>query len=209
MRNKETVKTVLDNVQRKLDKACGLTMQNRFWSVQGAVTITALICAREVGLLSYDVKTLFDWVVKLIVENKDADMNAIAPIETIINDFVNEHYGNILWIKSTADLRGVHNSPGLDQHVVPDMQPKTKLVARYETDVKRLYLVPKAFRYWCTRQRMNPDSVMAEAALKFRGEYRRMRLGKGTKLQLPATLTLVLDCDTIDMPEVPDASGEG
>jgi hypothetical protein len=209
MRNKETVKTLLETVQRKLDKACGLTHHNRFWSVQGAVTITALICARECGLLSYDVKTLFDWVTKLIVDNKTADMDAVAPIETIINDYVNEHYGNILWIKSTADLRGVHNSPGLDQLVVPEMQPKTKLVARYETDLKRLYLVPKAFRHWCARQKMNPDSVMAEAALKFRGEYRRMRLGKGTKLQLPATLTLVLDCDTLDLPEVPDAGGEG
>jgi hypothetical protein len=200
LKDMETTKTLLTTVQGRLDRACGLTMQNRFWSVQGAVTITALILAREAGLLSYDPAKLFAWVVDLINENKKADADAVASIESIISDFVTAHYGDILWIKSTETQRTANNN-GLDTLVVPEMQPRGQLVARYETDVKLLYIVLSPFKHWCSKRRFNYDSVVTEALARFNGKKMKTRISKGTKLNLPPTTVLVLDCNDFDMPE--------
>lgn len=210
LRNKTTVQELLSKVQRQLDSACGLTMQNRFWSVQGAATITALICAREAGLLSYNVKSLFAWVVSLIEANKGHDTETTLSVDNLLNDYVNENYGNILWIKSTADMRGVagSNNNGLDSLVVPEQQPRNRLVARYETDLKRLFLVPKPLQQWCAKQRINYDSMVKQAMEKFGGEKGRMRLSKGTKLNLPPTAVIILNCDSLDLAE-PDHEGAG
>jgi hypothetical protein len=208
MRDPATAKELLDSVQRKLDAACGLTMQNRFWSVQGAVTITALILAREAGLLDYDPGKMFKWTVQLINNNKRDTAEAKVSVEALINDFVHENYGSILWIKSTDDLRGAHNANGLDSLVVPEMQPKVKLVARYETDVKMLYIVMKALKVWCVRQRLNYDSVVMELGEKMGARKQKMRMCKGTKMNLPAATVLAVDCASMDLPETPDGGSK-
>jgi hypothetical protein len=208
MQDTATAKELLESVQRKLDAACGLTMQNRFWSVQGAVTITALILAREAGLLTYDPGKLFKWVVQLINDNKRGTAEAKVSVEALINDFVHENYGSILWIKSTDDLRGAHNSNGLDSLVVPEMQPRVKLVARYETDVKMMYIVMKALKVWCVKQRLNYDSVVMELGEKMGARKQKMRMCKGTKMNLPAATVLAVDCASMDLPETPDGGAK-
>jgi hypothetical protein len=207
LRDTATAREMLDTVQRRLDKACGLTMQNRFWSVQGAVTITALILAREAGLLSYDPAKLFAWVVDLINTNKRADAEAVASIESIITDFVTEHFGNILWIKSTETQRGT-NDNGLDALVVPEVQPRSQLVARYETDTKQLYLILSPFKAWCAKRRFNYDSVAKEATQKFNGRKQKVRISRGTKMNLPPAIVLILDCGSLDLPEDGDGGTE-
>jgi hypothetical protein len=206
--NMDTAKELLETVQRKLDTACGLTMQNRFWSVQGAVTITALILAREAGLLSYDVKKLFSWVVELIKANKHSATDAQAPIESIVTEFMAEHYGEVLWIKNNQH-GGDMNDNGLDNLVVPEMQPRGKLAARYETDVKMLYIVLRPLKVWCTKRRFNYDSVIKEAIAKFNGAKKKIRISRGTKLNLPPVDVLQLDCSGLDLVEVKDGSSEG
>lgn len=201
------VKALLDNVQRKIDTACGLTMQNRFWSVQAAVTITALVLAREAGLLNYDVKKLMHWVIELISANRRAALEAQSTIESVITEYVTEHYGEVLWIKN-AQGDGLDNGNGLDNLVVPDMLPRGKLVARYETDTKLLYLVLTPFKKWCTKRRLNQDSALKEAVAKFRGRRTKMRICRGTKLKLPSVDVLELDCSNLDL-GVKDGGSEG
>ena len=211
MSDVSTVKELLDSVQRKLDVACGLTMQNRFWSAQGAVAITALILARDIGLLSYDPSRLFGWVVDLINANKADDRESIITIDQLINDFVSENYGNILWIKSTEDQRGgdrYGNKNGLDNLVVPEMQPRVKFVARYETDTKKLFIPMTPLKNWCAKCRMNFDSVTKEIMERMGGKKVRMRLSKGTKLQLPPSYVMMMDFAAIP-PDEKHESGEG
>lgn len=200
MRDVDTVRQLLDKVQRKLDAACDLTMQNRFWSAQGAVAITALILAKDEGLLNYDPTKLFAWVVELIKRNKQDDRDSTASVDTLINEFVNENYGSILWIKSSEDMRGKQNN-GLDNLVVPEMQPRVKLVARYETDLRRLYIPVGALRSWCNKRRLNHDSVVKEVMQKMNGEKIRIRLGKGTKLDLPPTTVIAMDFTEVVSPD--------
>jgi hypothetical protein len=203
MQDVETARELLTTIQAKIDKTCDLTMKNRFWSVQGAVAMTALILAREAGLLTYEPAPLFKWIVNLINDNKRNAADSGVSVTTLINDFVHEHYGSILWIKSTDDLRSGNNN-GLDSIVVPEMQPRATLVARYETDIKRLYITIKAFKVWCAKQRLNYDSVVQQIAESMGGQKVKIRMSKGTKLNLPAATVIAIDCSSLDLPEGPD-----
>jgi hypothetical protein len=207
MQDVETTRELLTTIQGKLDKACDLTMKNRFWSVQGAVVMTALVLARDAGLLTYDPATLYKWIVDLINANKTDAKGSAVSIDTLINDFVNEHYGSILWIKSTEDLRGGNNN-GLDSLVVPEMQPRATLVARYETDIKKLYIALKPLKVWCAKQRLNYDSVVNQLAEKYGAQKIKIRMSKGTKLNLPTASVVAIDCSSLDLPEGPHGGAE-
>ena len=210
--NRETVRELLTSVQRKLDTELNLTAPNRFWSISATVTITALIIARELGLLDYDIPKLHKFAVDLIDSNRRAAVEATATIETNVNNYVNDNYGSILWIKSTEDNRGMNsalgnNGNGLDSLVVPEQQPKVRFVARYETDTKYLFLVPKPLRAWCAKNRINYDSFVKEGMAKLNGRKAKVRLSKGTKMNLPPTDVIILECAQMELPEGPEDGG--
>lgn len=204
--NLDVVKELLEKVQRRIDTACGLTMQNRFWSIQGSVTVTALLIARETGILSYDTQRLMKWVVNLINENKKAALDSTPPIDSIVTEFVTDHFSEVLWIR--GDQKPGENENGLDNLVVPEMHPRGKLAARYETDVKMLYIVLRPFKLWCTKRRFNYDSVVKEAIAKFGGGKKKIRISRGTKLNLPPVDVLQLDCSSIDIAEPSNGGSE-
>ena len=201
IQRKEEVKHLIETMQRKLDKDCGLTMANRFWSVQGAVTLAALVLARDLGLLTYDVRTLYQWTVDLIVENKRGYVEAAPKIDSILTEFIAEHYGEVLWIR--GDEAGLAaNGNGLDNLVVPEMLPRGKLVARYETDTKLLFIVLRPFKVWCSKRRFNFDSIMAEATKNFKAEKKRVRISRGTKMNLPPVDAFEIPCEGLGLEEV-------
>ena len=201
--NRDTVAEMLRTIQEKVDREMSLEAKNRFWSVQAAVAITALVIAREIGLLSYDVPKMRKFALDLIRANKRAALESVVSIDTMVNDYVNDNYGSILWIKSTEDNRGANNN-GLDNLAVPEHQPRMKFVARYETDTKYLFLMPKPLRAWCAKSRINYDSFIKDAMDKLNGRKAKVRLSKGTKLNLPATDVIILECASMDLPEGPD-----
>jgi len=208
MQDAETTRELLNTIQAKIDRDCDLTMKNRFWSVQGAVAMAALVLARDAGLLTYDPAALYKWIIDLIKANKADANSSVVSIDTLVNDFVHENYGSILWIKSTEDLRGGNNGNGLDSLVVPEMQPRATLVARYETDIKKLYIALKPLKSWCVKQRLNYDSVVKQMAEKYGAQKIKIRMSKGTKLNLPTASVIAIDCSGLDLPEGPDGGAE-
>jgi len=202
MRNLEQVKKLLADVQARVDKSARLTAENRFWSAYVTATICGLIIAKRCGLIDYDADKVYKWAIKLLEANKKGSVDMGGDADEVINDYISEHYGSVLWIKSWVDNRGgAENNNGLDSLVIPDAVPKGKLVARYETDVKKLYLLPKPFRAWCAEQQLNADETIAELMSTMNGKKAKKRIGKGTKLNLPATNVIVLDCDLNDVEE--------
>jgi hypothetical protein len=79
--------------------------------------------------------------------------------------------------------------------VVPEVMPKGKLVARYETDVKKMYLIPKPLKEWCGKQQINYSSFIDELKEKAEGHRDKVRLGKGTNIVLPSSWVFVVNCD--------------
>jgi len=191
--NLDAVRKLIDEVRVKVDKAAGLTSENRFWSAFATNTMAGLILAKRAGLIDYDVGKIFKWAVSMLKQNKNyvADMN--ASVEEVLNDYIHEHWSNVLWIKSTDDLRKQNNN-GLDSLVVPDALPRGKLVARYETDIKVAYLIPKPLRVWCGEQQINYAAFLQDLKTNMGATKSKMRLSKGTHMQLPPTDVIVVSC---------------
>ena len=196
MQNLETVKKLVFENQRLIDEAAGLTAENRFWSAGAATTITGAYIAQQLGLIDYDLEALFAWTVKLLKTNLQSVSDMGMSVEQTLNDYIAENFNNILMLKSTDDLRKLMGEPsnGLDSLVVPDALPRGKLVARYETDIQKAYLLPKPLKSWCATQQINYGAFMEDLKTKLGAKRGKVRLGKGTHLNLPPSDVIIVNC---------------
>ena len=193
MANLDAVKRITAEVQAKVDAGAQLTSENRFWSAHVTHTLTGLIFAKKLGLVDYDIAKIFKFAIQMLKLNLNAASDMSTTAQEVLNDYINEHWNNVLWIKSTDDLRK-GESGALDSLIVPEALPRGQLVARYETDIKRAYLIPKPFRAWCAEQQINYGSVVQDLMKEMGAKKRKMRLSKGTHMQLPPTEVLMVDC---------------
>jgi len=192
MENMEEVQKLIRQVQEKVDLKAGLTAENRYWSVLVACTLTGIILAKRCGLINYDTKKLFNWAIERLKENKRQVEDMSISVEETLNDFIHEHWSNVLWIKSTDDLRKQEDD--VTSLIIPEALPRGKLVARYETDLKRAYLIPKPLKAWCGEQQINYNSFIQDLKTKLGAKNTTMRLSKGTHMNLPVTRVIVVDC---------------
>jgi len=117
----------------------------------------------------------------------------------VMNDFFTENISYILQIKSTLDNRSVHGN-GLDELVIPEQIARGKLVARYETDTKLFYVKPKPLKEWCGSLQVNYAHLINEVIKHCEGKRGKVRLTKGTNLQLPSSDVIIMkfDAESID-----------
>jgi hypothetical protein len=192
MENLEEVQKLIRQVQEKVDAKAGLTAENRYWSVLVACTLTGVILAKRCGLVQYDTKKLFQWAIERLKENKRQVEDMSISVEETLNDYIHEHWSNVLWIKSTDDLRKQEGD--ISNLVIPEALPRGKLVARYETDLKRAYLVPKPLKAWCGEQQINYNAFVGDLKNKLNAKRMKIRLSKGTHMNLPPTDVIAVDC---------------
>tara|TARA_R100001143_G_C3320385_1_gene114475 strand:- start:348 stop:854 length:507 start_codon:yes stop_codon:yes gene_type:complete len=155
--------------------------------------MAGLVLAKRAGLIKYDIGKIFKWAIAMLRSNKHYVSAMNVSVEEVLNDYIHEHWSNVLWIKSTDDLRKQNNN-GLDSLVVPDALPRGQLVARYETDLKKAYLIPKPLRMWCGEQQINYSAFLQDLQTKMGATKTKMRLSKGTHMQLPPTDVIVVSC---------------
>ena len=67
-------------------------------------------------------------------------------------------------------------------------------MARYETDLKKAYLIPKPLRVWCSEQQINYSAFLQDLRTKLGATKAKVRLSKGTHMQLPPTDVIVVSC---------------
>ena len=92
------------------------------------------------------------------------------------------------------DNRG-NNENGLDDHLIPEQVARGRLVARYETDTKLFFLKPKPLKEWCGELQINYSHLVSEIMKKCNGKRGKVRLTKGTKLQLPPSDVIIMKFD--------------
>ena len=119
------------------------------------------------------------------------ETNTGTSVFDTMNNFFSEHISNILQIESTYDNRKLQGN-GLDTLVIPDAIARGKLVARYETDTQKFYVVPKILKTWCGEQQINYAYLVKQIKEHCEGKRAKVRLSKGTKLNLPPADVLVM-----------------
>lgn len=191
MQNEFAVGQLLKEVQSNIDKHVGLKSENRFWSAGAAVSITSGIIAHRLELIRYSVPKITTWIEGVIVENKGQAAAMEVTLDQTLNEYLAENYSSILRIKSTADARS--SLAGVDSLVQPELTPRGQLVARYETDTKKLFLVPKPFRKWCGKQQINYAQFTADMKNKMGATQESVRLAKGTLFKINPMMVWVVD----------------
>lgn len=194
MKNLEQCRGILEHTQLRMDEAAKLTAENRFWSAETAAAVAGLIIARQANLVPFEPKFPAKFIIERMKDAKERVVNLSGSIEEVISDYLSENYNNMLRIKSTDDARNKaipELVPGL---VEPVSTPRGHLVARYEYDVRKMYLMTKPFREWCTKHQINYNGLVESLkAPPYNAKRVKMRMAKGTHLIIPPTDVLVLD----------------
>lgn len=201
--NKEAVWKLVLNTQKKIDEEAKLSKENRFWSAQVAVTIAGLLLAKKAKLIDWQIGPIVKWVIDSMHEAKDSMRTMGSDVESILADYWAENYNNFLRIKSTDDAR--KGTVGLDHLIQPDATPRFALVARYEYDTKRLFLLPKPLKEWCGKHQINYAGLVEGLKIgRTKAKRESARLGKGTHINLPPKDVLVVDCSAFIDDEIED-----
>jgi energy-coupling factor transporter ATP-binding protein EcfA2 len=191
--NLEDALSLVVQVQQKIDKAVGFTSRERFWSGAVACNIAGALLAKDLGIIDFDVKRVYDWIVKELKTMRN-EIKAPAQNQTsVIGEFMNEHRRSTLVINGEVDGRtGLENLP-LVEPLYGD------LLIRIEPDTKTLFINAKHLRAYCSKQQITLKETLKglEADGIYKGQIKK-RLSKGTKIQSPAVDAYVFDMNNKD-----------
>jgi hypothetical protein len=187
--NKDVIAADYARVKAKLDKAAGLNNVNRFWSGGCSAVLAGALAAKRLGLISYDLKKLYQWVVRMLIRVKAFVDDSTASVQTLVTEFATENWSNILKIKSSETNR---SPDGITPMVIPEQNPRGTFVARFETDTNMFYIVPKAFKTWLGEQKLDYTSTIEGMTKEMGAKRVQIRLAKGTSFNLPPIRTIAV-----------------
>ena len=138
-------------------------------------------------------RRLFDWIVVELKRVKAVISDTGPDTNSIIADFARDNWGSILKIKSTDD-----NRDDVVDLVIPENMPKNKLIGRYETDTKLMFIPIKEFKKYLVDQYINYASTVKSLKEEMGATSKVVRITKGTSLNLPSQRCIVVKMEGLD-----------
>lgn len=209
LNHKKEARELLLGTQQKLDKSARLSKENRYWSMLAAAPITGLVLAKRAGLINWQIKPIVEYIIAVMDNARENVSGMGGDVQSILTDYWAENYNNVLRIKSTQTKAGEADT-GLDHLIQPEASPRAQMVARYEYDVKRLYLLPKPLREWCAKHQINYSGLIE--GLKSKPTHAKSlvkRLGAGTHINLPPASCWEIDCSAFLTDETEETIAAG
>jgi hypothetical protein len=189
------VKALYKVTQQKIDKACNFAPADRFHSVLVTNGIMGLMMAKQAGLINYDIKPIVQWVKQVVGSLQEQVKSMDVDAETTLTNYLAENYNNVLRIKSTEDARTAGKND-LEHLIIPDATPRISLIARYEYDIKMLYLYPLPLRDWCVKKQVNYEGFIDSLKRgRTKAKVDKKRMGKGTRMSLPSADVIWVNCE--------------
>jgi hypothetical protein len=189
IQNIDTVRQLVTKTVEHINQKAKLAAPNRFWAAQTGTTIAGCRIAKNLGLIDWDVDSLLDWVIKKLsvmrLDMKDMDIN----VQDLISQYYQDNIRGILRIKSTDDARIEQDT---SQFINPDATPFYRWVARHEYDANKLFIVPKPFKEWCVTNNFDYSAIKTKLTAEMGCTATKVRLGRGTKINLPPQHVLVI-----------------
>lgn len=167
----------------------GLKPENRVWAAQYAATLGGLEIAKSCGLVKFDLENMFNWAVKTLKQQANMSVDMTIDINNIVNEFYEEHQGAILRVSGATGATTVQ---------VPDARPQHGWVMRHEYDVHKLYIRPKPLREWCIKNGYIFSDILSMMETEMNGKRVKMRLGRGTTLDLTPAWTIEISWNEQD-----------
>ena len=209
MQNLAQTRQLVHDTQIRIDKAAGLTAENRFWSAGAATTLAGALIAKKLGLIDYNTEALTAWTIEMLEANLQSVNDMGVSVEQTLTDYMMENYNNILMIKSTDDLRKLGgDGDASDPLVIPDAIPRGQLIARFETDTKKAFLRLQPLKVWCAGRQINYSAFIEDLKSKLGAKKGVVRLTKGTHLEQAASHVLIVNCKSFGEGHVESVVGE-
>lgn len=155
IQHREEVEAMVRKVMRWIDKVCDIQPSERFWSSTIAAVIVALVIARRLGLLSYSLDNLKQW----ILEKQVPYMRGVVVEEYtnpvgILADYLEHINSNILIVSKSTGFGG--------PMTIVNKTPHGELLARYDADDKTMWVSRKGFKDYCMSIGANPRKVLED-----------------------------------------------
>jgi hypothetical protein len=129
--------------------------------------------------------------VKELIRAKEEVEGAKPNVSNVIADFARAHWGNILKIKSTEDARE-------EDLIVPEQNPRNKIIGRYETDTKLMFIPTKELKDYLVDRFIHYTSTVKMLKDEMGAVLKVVRVTKGTSLNLPSQYCIVVKMDGLD-----------
>jgi hypothetical protein len=186
--NLPEVKEMIAKIQRKFDKAAGITQRERFWSATVACALAAGIITKKLNLHNIDVGAIYQWAVETIGRMRVEVRPGVTGPLAHLGLFLNRYNNNMLIINSTVDKRS-----GLTE--APVREPRGELISRFEPDTKQLFISVKILREWCSENQVSYKALVDDLNSLGAGMgIVKKAMSRGSDMSTPAVSALVVDC---------------
>jgi len=189
--NLESAIDLVKQIQQRIDTDVGFTSRERFWSGVVACNIAGALIAKDLGIIDFNVKRVYDWILAELKVMRNEVKPPSQEQSSVIGEFMNEHRAATLVINGNTDSRS-----GMEQ--LPIVEPKfNDLYIRIEPDTKRLFINAKQLRAYCTKQQITLKEILK--GLTADGVYLgpiKKRITKGTKIVSPPVDVFVFKTDS-------------
>lgn len=189
LQNKSKVSEEVNSNIEKIILDAGLDSQNRFWSAQAGATFTGAMIAKHLKLIDWDLDDFYTWIVAKLKRMRHDMKDMEIDIGDLVGQFYQDHPRGFLRVKSTDDNRAESN---VEHLVTPENSPMYQWVGRHEYDINKLYILPKPFKEWVVKQGHHYSAIRSLIIKELGGRALKMRLGRGTKIDLPTQHVLEL-----------------
>jgi energy-coupling factor transporter ATP-binding protein EcfA2 len=189
--NLESAVDLVKQIQQRIDADVGFTSRERFWSGVVACNIAGALIAKDLGIIDFNVKRVYDWILSELKVMRNEVKAPSREQSSVIGEFMNEHRAATLVINGTTDARS-----GMEQ--LPIVEPKfNDLYIRIEPDTKRLFINAKQLRAYCSKQQITLKEIlkglMADGI--YLGQVKK-RITKGTKIVSPPVDVFAFSLDS-------------
>jgi hypothetical protein len=175
--HREQVIDLLRKAQRALDKRIGASVSDRFHSIGVAAVIVGLTIAKRLGLISFDLVSLTDWIVMRTRTLQDRIQDNLPPMASIVGMMIAELSSGVI----VTGIEGDGRANGKTAVVVT--HPKGAITGRLIQDTGTLYLQQSLIRQWCAKNQADYGAMWAEVVNNgwASPDVVNYSLGKGTK----------------------------
>ena len=189
----DEVKDLMQTVYARIEKLAGAQPSERFWITMAAVTITAGVISRRLGLHDIDHIPVMHFIIDHIKASRASVKKYIADPAESISAYMYSHLDEMVIANGVKDKR-----TNLDTQAIREPRGKTMSI-RYEPDTKLLFISTGAYRQYCQRLQVGFDESLRphRKSGALISDTNKKRLGAGTSfsgmngiavLQFDATL---------------------
>lgn len=153
--NQDAVRSRLVAVQKMVDDRCHLRRKDRYWSVGITVSITGLMIARDLGLISFDMSQLLEWIMSQVDEFRCDILRATSDPSELASHMLAELWQGILVTDTYS------SGKGCKKPVYIIREPRGAITGRAVTDDRAVYISQAAMVKWSVERHVSFRDIIA------------------------------------------------